>query len=120
MSRRAPAAPAARGAAPLRGAPTLGTTGVFTLAITDEFVQAVAEQVAALLRAEQQQAQQQPDRWLDTKQAARYLSVPVSRINRAVLRRESARNPIPLVKDGGRNYYRASELDEWRRNGGLR
>jgi excisionase family DNA binding protein len=90
----------------------------FELSISDDFVQAVAERVAVLMDAAREQQLQRPDVWLTTAQAARYLNVPVSRIYRAVSMRASAERPIPLHKDGARNFFMAGELDEWRRQGG--
>lgn len=89
----------------------------FDLELTDDFLDRVAERVVRLLGVERQQ-QHQPERWLTTQEAADYLGVPISRVYRANSQRRSAKRPIPVHHDGQRAFYKASELDDWRRQGG--
>lgn len=72
----------------------------------DQLAAAVAERVAATL------PEPAEDRWLDSAQAAAYLSLPLSQ-----LRKLSAADAIPACQDtpGGRLYFLRSELDAWRK-----
>jgi len=74
-----------------------------------EFVEAVAERVAAML-AERSEA---PRPWLDVEGAAEYLACPPSRIYALTSKRA-----IPFEKDGSRTLFRPEALDEYVRNGG--
>ncbi len=57
------------------------------------------------------------DNWIRAKEAAEYLGVPLGEIHKL-----TSAGQIPFAQDGpGRNcYFKRSELDDWRRNGGAR
>lgn len=52
------------------------------------------------------------DRWLDAKEASTYLSTPLS-----TLYKLTSRKVIPFSQDsqGGKLYFKKSDLDRWRR-----
>jgi len=62
----------------------------------------------ALVRDERQ------DDWLDSKEAARYLRVPLSSLHKLTASRE-----IPFEQEGAgcKLYFKRSALDAWRRSG---
>jgi excisionase family DNA binding protein len=71
----------------------------------------VAERVAARIALHSSPA---PDRWMTTKEAALYLRVSISELQRA-----AAVGAVPHEQDGpgARLYFRAADLDDWRRAG---
>jgi hypothetical protein len=75
-----------------------------------ELVEQVAERAAQLL-AERQERAAEP--WLNVEQAAAHLAISASQLYSLTSQRH--RNGLPCTKEGSRNYYRASELDAWRR-----
>ena len=83
-----------------------------TLAIPDALVDAIAARVASLLSSD---AAASSEPWLDVQGAAAHLACPSSRLYALVSQRR-----IPHERDGSRLLFRASELDEWVRNGGAR
>jgi excisionase family DNA binding protein len=66
---------------------------------------ALASKVAALLGSRDE------DGWMTSAQAADYLAVPIS-----TLRKWTAAGTVPFTQDvqGGRCYFKRSELDHWR------
>lgn len=81
-----------------------------TIELDDEQLAVLAERVADLL-AERQTAESEP--WLTVEQAAAHLALSTSQLY--TLTSQRARNGIPVTKEGSRSYFRASELDDWRR-----
>jgi len=75
----------------------------------DRLAVRISEQLAGRLHY------QQEDRWLSTQQAADYLGVSVSSLHRLTAGRQ-----IPFEQEGPncRCYFRRSDLDDWRSNGG--
>ena len=63
-----------------------------------------------------------PEGWIGAKEAAGYLSCPVSRVYAEVSRTKDPRNPnpIPYEREGQRLLFRRGDLDEWVRRGGHR
>lgn len=84
--------------------------------LDSEDVEAIAVRVVELLRAESISlaSSPAPDRWMTTKEAALYLRVAVSELQRA-----AAVGAVPHEQDGpgARLYFRAADLDAWRRAG---
>ena len=58
---------------------------------------------------------EQPDEWLDTRGAARYLGMTVQALHHT----RASQAGIPAHQDvpGGKLYFRKSELDRWRAEG---
>lgn len=77
-----------------------GVPGI-TFAMSAEAVERIAERAAELVL--QQQAEQSP--WLTRAQAAAYLSVPVSRLEKD--------RTVPCRRWEGRVMYHRGELDQW-------
>ena len=73
-----------------------------------EFVEQVAEHVAALL-AERSQPEAEP--WLDVPEAAAHMRISTSELYAKCSRRGAA---FPVHKEGSRSYFRRHELDAWR------
>lgn len=84
-----------------------------------ELIEQVAERAAELL-AERNGAAPKAERWLTHEEASRHLNISSSQLYSLASQRH--RNGLPLVKEGSRSYYRASDLDRWRvdQNGGSR
>jgi excisionase family DNA binding protein len=80
-----------------------------TLALPPELVDALTERVAARLAEREQVA---PEPWLTTAQAAEHLALSPSQLYTLVSQRK--RNGLPVLAEGSRRYFRASELDAWR------
>jgi excisionase family DNA binding protein len=74
------------------------------LPLSDEFVDALAEAVAARLTA----AHAEPEPWIGVPEAATHLACKPQRIYDLVHARA-----IPHRKDGSRLLFRRSELDGW-------
>jgi predicted DNA-binding transcriptional regulator AlpA len=73
----------------------------------------IAERVAARL-AERSPPTGEP--WLNVEQAAAHLGLSTSQVYSLCSARRT--NGFPVVKEGSRSYFRASELDRWRERGG--
>ena len=73
------------------------------LTVPPELVEAVAERAAQIVLAKLGGATVSP--WMTRAEAAEYLSVPVSRLEK--------RRDVPHVKDGARVLYHRDELDAW-------
>lgn len=88
----------------------LGDMATAALAIPDELIDAIAQRAAALVSSTPIE-----DRWLDAREAAAYLAVPLSTIHKLT----SAR-AIPCSQDTpvGKLYFKRSALDAWREGGG--
>lgn len=85
------------------------------LNVPDELLDAVADRVAARLasRLEPLVADRaQPAGWMDSKAAAEYLGLSVN-----ALRKLTSERSVPFSQDapGGKCWFHASDLDEWRR-----
>jgi hypothetical protein len=78
--------------------------------LSDEQLEQLAARAAELL-AERQESAAEP--WLTVEQAAEHLAISTSQLYSLTSQRHH--NGLPLTKEGSRNYYRASELDAWRR-----
>lgn len=72
----------------------------------DELIEVIAQRAAALVPSSTTE-----DRWMDAREAAAYLAIPVSTIHKLT----SAR-AIPCSQDtpGGKLYFKRSALDAWR------
>jgi excisionase family DNA binding protein len=79
--------------------------------LTDEQLTVVADRVAALLADSQPTPTAEP--WLTVEQAAIHLGISKSQLYSLCSKRPTSK--IPLTKDGSRTFFRASELDAWRR-----
>ena len=77
--------------------------------IPPEVVEAIAQRAAEIVAGNPV-----AEPWLTHEQAAAHLGISASQLYSLV----SRRNGLPHTKEGSRTYYRASELDAWRRNGG--
>jgi excisionase family DNA binding protein len=78
--------------------------------LDNEDVELIARRVVELLRDELRD-QRADDGWMDSKQAAAYLSLTVAALHRVTARRE-----VPFHQDrpGGKCWFKRSELDAWR------
>lgn len=76
-----------------------------TLTIPPELVERIAVRAAELVE------KRDDDRWMNAREAAEYLAVPVSTIHKL-----TADQTIPFSQDvaGGKLYFRRSKLDAWR------
>jgi hypothetical protein len=72
----------------------------------------LAERLGPRLRLAQPAPASAPDRWMDSAAAADYLG-----ISRNALHKHTAARTIPFEQSGpnGKLWFRAAELDEWRR-----
>lgn len=83
--------------------------------LLDEFIEQLAERVAARLSEQASSPTDNADEWLDSRHAAQYLGV-----HRDTLRKLAAERTIPSEQDGRgcKLYFRRSDLDRWRASGG--
>ena len=87
-----------------------GTAQGLAIALPDDLIEQVAQRAAEIV-LEHRDLGAEP--WLTVEQAAAHLAVSSSQLYTLTARRH--RNGLPVVKEGSRNYYRASDLDRWRR-----
>jgi len=73
----------------------------------DQIVDRIAHRIVELLEVEGDKSNQ----WLDSKQAAEHLGISLNALHRLTSRREI---PFAQQSEGGRLYFRPSELDAWR------
>lgn len=80
-----------------------------TLALSPEAVEQIAGRVAELIGTPPVE-----DRWMDAKDAAEYLAIPLSTLHKL-----TAADAIPHSQDcpGGKLYFKRSDLDKWRQGG---
>lgn len=78
--------------------------------LEDADVERIAARVVELLRDELRE-QRADDGWLDSKQAAAYLSISVPALHRLTASREV---PFHLERRGSKCWFKRSELDAWR------
>lgn len=80
-----------------------------TLSVDDAALGRLAAQIAE--RLADQLPQQSEDGWMESKEAAVYLKVPLSTI-----RKWTAEGSIPFTQDGAgaRCFFLRNELDRWR------
>jgi excisionase family DNA binding protein len=85
-------------------------------ALIDQLAERVAERLAAVTSRSHAREQGDTDEWLDSRHAAEYLGV-----HRDTLRKLAAERAIQSEQDGPncKLYFRRSDLDSWRRTGGL-
>ena len=83
------------------------------LELPEDILDAIAQRAAAIL-ADKTAATPEP--WLTVDQAAAHMGISVSQLYTLCSQRN--RNGLPIVKEGSRSYFRASELDRWREQGG--
>jgi hypothetical protein len=76
-------------------------TDVVTVTLPPELVEAIAQRVAQIMLARQRD--ESP--WMTRREAAGYLRVPVSRLEKD--------KTIPCRHWGGRVLYHRAQLDEW-------
>lgn len=76
--------------------------------LPDTFLDAIVERLAPLMAERIAASSARPDQWLDVKQAAEYISAPVSRIYDL-----RAQRKVDFRKDGSRLLTRRSWLDEY-------
>jgi excisionase family DNA binding protein len=84
--------------------------------VLDALIADLADRVAAAVATRLQAAEGQVEcEWLDSRGAADYLGV-----HRDTLRKLAAERTIPAHQDGPgcKLFFRRSDLDAWRRNGG--
>lgn len=88
---------------------------ILTVDVPREVVETVACRVLELMREEQQEPSD--DGWLDTAGAAEYLGMP-----KTALHKLTAARIIPFEQEGAgcKLYFKRSDLDAWRRQGGGR
>lgn len=105
--------------------PTLGRTAPTSLgriratavsdgAMLDHLLSRLADLVVdGLLERGGASTNQQPDDWMDARQAAAYLGV-----HRDTRRKLAAERTVPVHRDGPgcKLYFRRDELDDWRRS----
>jgi hypothetical protein len=84
-----------------------------TIAIPDDILEQIAQRAAAILAAS---STADAELWLTVDQAATHLAMSKSQLY--TLCSQSPRNGLPVLKEGSRSYFRASELDRWREQGG--
>ena len=86
---------------------------VLSIELPETVLDAIAEMVAARV-LERLDGAPREDRWLDAKQAARYLGLSVNALHKL-----SARRQLPAHQDspGHKLYFLRSELDSWRSGG---
>jgi excisionase family DNA binding protein len=94
------------------GAPT-ATHAAFELRVQEEFLDAIAQRVLALLGLEHQQAPQ--PQWLTVQEAADYLRCGKQRVYNLVHAQR-----MPFEKEGARLLFDRAALDAWVRKGGAR
>ena len=82
-------------------------------ALAARLAEPIARRVVELLT--QRESDGSAHRWLDTAAAAEYLG-----INRDTLRKLAAARTVPSEQEapGCKRYFRRSDLDYWRQNGG--
>ncbi len=78
------------------------------LELPDVMLDEIARRAAALIG---DTAAAEP--WLTVEQAAAHLAISTSQLYTLTSQRH--RNGLPVTKEGSRSYYRASELDRWRK-----
>jgi excisionase family DNA binding protein len=80
-----------------------------TLSVDDAAFDRLADEIAE--RLADRLPQRSEDDWMDSKEAAAYLKVPLSTI-----RKWTAEGSIPFTQDGAgaRCFFLRSELDRWR------
>jgi excisionase family DNA binding protein len=90
-----------------------GTTADTTL--IDALIARLADEVAARLSQQVNAPADDSDEWFDSRHAAEYMGV-----HRDTLRKLAAERSIPSEQDGPgcKLYFRRSDLDAWRHNGG--
>ena len=83
--------------------------------VPGEVVETIARRTLELMREEEQQ--EPADGWLDAAGAARYLGMP-----KTALHKLTAARAIPFEQEsaGCKLYFKRSDLDAWRRQGGGR
>jgi len=85
--------------------------------VIDLLIDRLADRLAnaVVARLSSVQGRDEPDEWLDSRQAADYLG-----LHRDTLRRLAAARLIPAEQDsrGCKLYFRREALDEWRQSGG--
>jgi predicted DNA-binding transcriptional regulator AlpA len=80
-----------------------------TLTLSDDQVREIAERAAAIIT---ETAPSTPEPWLTVEHAAAHLGISTSQLY--TLSSQHHRNGLPVVKEGSRSYFKASELDKWR------
>jgi excisionase family DNA binding protein len=87
---------------------------ILTVDVPREIVETIACRALELMREEQQEPS---DGWLDAAGAAEYLGMP-----RTALHKLTAARSIPFEQEGAgcKLYFKRSDLDAWRRQGGGR
>ena len=90
-------------------------TGPLPLTLPPEAVEAIAERAAELVLERSSSARRSP--WMTRAQAATYLGVPESRLEKDASEERPARDP--LHRDGAKVLYHRDELDRWLLNDSL-
>ena len=87
---------------------------ILNIDVPHEVVETVARRALELMRDKQQESS---DGWLDAAGAARYLGIP-----KTALHKLTAARAIPFEQEGAgcKLYFKRSDLDAWRRQGGGR
>lgn len=79
------------------------------LELPTDVLDEIAARAAALIA---DSAAPAPEPWLNVDQAAEHMAMSKSQLY--TLCSQQKRNGIPVLKEGSRSYFRASELDAWR------
>jgi excisionase family DNA binding protein len=85
-----------------------GVTAGLSFPVPDELLEAIAARAAALV-AEQMHRERSP--WMTRAEAAVYLGVPESRLEKDAAK--NGRHEIPFHRDGALVRYHRGELDRW-------
>lgn len=82
--------------------------------LDETVLHALAERLVPILLGKLERQTVEPDRWLDTADAAAYLGLSVN-----ALRKRTAARSIPFEQDapGGKCWFRRADLDNWRHGG---
>ena len=99
----------ARGPDRARGAGGVTALGDLLGDLSEEDCARLAARLAPYLRPSDS-----PDEWLDAKQAAAYLCVPLSSLHKTTASRAI---PFEQAAPGCKLFFRRSDLDAWRRAG---
>jgi excisionase family DNA binding protein len=95
-------------------APQAATSATPDSSLIDQLLGRIADLVVDRLMARSENETEQPNEWLDAREAAAYLG-----IHRDTLRKLAAERAVPVHQDGPgcKLYFNRDELDDWRRSG---
>lgn len=82
-----------------------------SLDINDDWTEALAQRVAALVLERIEFAEAAPVGWMDTRAAAEYAGCSVNALHKAMAAREVQ---FSQERSGGKAWFRAAWIDAWR------